>query len=348
MKIAIATVQVPFIRGGAEIHAEMLRDELLKRHYEADIITIPFKWSGGDSLIKCMFMGRLMDITEVNGEKIDAVICTKFPAFYLKHPNKILWLCHQHRQAYDLWGTEYGDIERFENGESIRKLIIKCDNEYISEAKRVFTIAKNTSSRLYKYNGIESTVLYQPPLGYEKMHNDGFGDYVFYPSRIDKIKGQRLLVEAMKHTKTTVKAIIAGRGSKDETNYLMKQVKENKLEEKIQLVGYISDERKIDYYAKALGVYFGAYDEDYGYITLESFFSHKPIIVHNDAGGPLEFVKNDENGFIIEREAKLLAEKIDELYLNKEKAKKMGEAGYHQMLDLNINWDYIITKLLKG
>ena len=104
MKIAIATVQVPFITGGAEIHAEMLCRELKKRGYQADIVTIPFKWYPTDTLLNCMLMGRMMDLNEVNGEKIDRVIAMKFPAFYLQHENKVLWLLHQHRQAYDLWG----------------------------------------------------------------------------------------------------------------------------------------------------------------------------------------------------------------------------------------------------
>ncbi len=33
------------------------------------------------------------------------------------------------------------------------------------------------------------------------------------------------------------------------------------------------------------------FDEDYGYVTLESFLSHKPVITTTDAGGPLEFVR---------------------------------------------------------
>ena len=36
MKIAIAMVQVPFISGGAEIHANMLKEELIKRGHQAD------------------------------------------------------------------------------------------------------------------------------------------------------------------------------------------------------------------------------------------------------------------------------------------------------------------------
>ena len=106
MKIAIATVQVPFITGGAEIHARLLHSELVKRGHECDIVTIPFKWYPSETLLNCMLMGRMMDLTEVNGEKMDLVIAMKFPAYYVKHPNKVLWLLHQHRQAYDLWGTE--------------------------------------------------------------------------------------------------------------------------------------------------------------------------------------------------------------------------------------------------
>lgn len=43
-RIAITSVQVPFIRGGAEIHAQLLQQALLERGFLADIITMPFKW----------------------------------------------------------------------------------------------------------------------------------------------------------------------------------------------------------------------------------------------------------------------------------------------------------------
>ena len=347
MKIAIATVQVPFITGGAEIHAQMLCEELKKRGHQVDIVTIPFKWYPAESIVDCMLMGRMMDLSEVNGEKIDVVIALKFPAFYVKHENKVLWLLHQHRQAYDLWGTEYGDLQDFENGEEIRDLIRKSDTEYIREAKLVYTNAQNTANRLIKYNGIKAEALYHPPLNSDRLHCGDYGDYVFYASRIDKIKRQRLLVEAAKYSKTDVKFIIAGNGPEAEMTYIKNYIKKNKLENKVKLVGFISEEEKIDYYANCLAVYFGAYDEDYGYITLEGFFSKKPVIVHKDAGGPLEFVEDNVNGYVLDDDPQLIAEKIDYLYSNREKAKRMGESGYKSMIDKNINWDYVIDKLLK-
>jgi len=99
MRVAIATVQVPFITGGAEIHARMLQENLVKRGHEAEIVTIPFKWYPEKTLLDGLRMAALVDLTEVNGETIDQVIALKFPMYALRHPRKTVWLLHQHRQA---------------------------------------------------------------------------------------------------------------------------------------------------------------------------------------------------------------------------------------------------------
>lgn len=346
MKIAIATVQVPFITGGAEILVKMLKDELVKRGHDADIVSIPFKWYPAEKIVDCMIMGRMMDLTEVNGEKIDKVIAMKFPAYYVKHENKVLWLMHQHRQAYDLWGTKYGDLDRFPNGDQVRQLIMEADNKYISEAEYIYTIAQNTTNRLRKYNGISAETLYHPPLNHKLLRCDVYDDYIFYASRIDPMKRQRLLVEAMKYTKTDVKVVIAGSGSEKEIAYIHKIIATNNLQDKVKLVGFVSEEEKINYYANCLGVYFGAYDEDYGYITLESFFSKKPVIVHEDAGGPLEFVRDQINGYVIPENPEEIAKIIDQWYEDKALARKMGESGYQTMIEKKIDWDHVIDKLL--
>jgi len=346
MKIAIATVQVPFITGGAEILSNMLCKELSNRGYSADIVSIPFKWYPKETLLDCMVMARMMDLTEVNGERIDRVIAMKFPAYYCRHDNKVLWLMHQHRQAYDLWDTEYGDIHKLEDGEFIREMIEFHDKRYIAEANAVYTIAQNSSDRLKKYNGIRSEALYHPPLNHDKMYCEVYGDYVFYASRIDPMKRQRLLVEAARHVKTDVKFLIAGSGSKSELDYINGQIKKYSLGKRVKMVGFISEEEKLKHYANCLAVYFGAFDEDYGYITLEGFFSRKPVIVHHDSGGPLEFVENEKNGYIVDADAKKLAEKIDWLFTNRKSAKIMGEAGFQSLKEKHMDWDYVIDKLL--
>jgi glycosyltransferase involved in cell wall biosynthesis len=346
MKVAIASVQVPFITGGAELHAMMLCNELKKRGHQADIITIPFKWYPTTTLLNCMVVGRMMDLSEVNGEKIDRVIALKFPAYFCKHDNKVLWLLHQHRQAYDLWGTEYGDIHKLPDGEYIKRMIVEHDNKYISEAKAVYTNSQNTADRLLKYNGIKGEPLYHPPFNHELMKCEKYSGYIFYSSRIGLIKRQRLLVEAARFVHTDIKILIAGSGSDEELRYINQYIKKYSLKDRVKLLGFISEEEKLMHYANCLAVYFGAFDEDYGYITLEAFFSRKPVIVHHDAGGPLEFVENGKNGYIIEPSAKALAEKIDFLYENRGIAEKMGNAGFQTLQEKHLDWDYVIDKLL--
>ncbi|WP_079913850.1 glycosyltransferase family 4 protein [Paenibacillus sp. 32352] len=347
MKIAIASVQVPFIRGGAEYHAENLKIELQKRGYEADITTIPFKWYPAKAIVDSIMAVRLLDLTEVNGKVIDRLIALKFPMYCVKHPNKVSWVLHQHRQAYELWGTEFGDLEKMENGLEVRDIIRNADNTFLRESRHVFANSKTVANRLLKFNDIDATPLYHPPTDYEKLKCDSFGDYVFYPSRLNEIKRQHLIIEAMKYTKSNVKLLLAGTGEEEYTNMLKKIIEKNNLHSKVKLLGRISEEEKIQYYSNACVVYNGPFEEDYGYVTLEGFYSRKPVITQKDSGGPLEFVKDDINGYVLENNPEMIAEKVDFLYLNKEKAKEFGQNGYDLMKSLKINWDHVIERLLK-
>jgi hypothetical protein len=152
---------VPFVAGGAEACATGLQQALLAHGHAVEIVAIPFKWYPPDEIVRQMLIWELLDLTEANGKTIDKVIALKFPAYLLKHPNKVVWLVHQHRQAYDLWGTQYGDLEGPE-GSRVREIITRADNRALREPSEVFTISRNVSERLLKYNLIPSTPLYPP------------------------------------------------------------------------------------------------------------------------------------------------------------------------------------------
>ncbi len=346
MKIALLTVQVPYISGGAEILTEQLFQQLRLHGHDPVIITIPFRWYPPQLLIDSMVMGNLIEISEAAYQKIDLMIGLKFPAYFAKHPNKVLWLIHQHRQAYDLYKTKYGDLHQTAEGRRAREFLVQSDDKFLAIYNRRYTISKNVSDRLLKNNNLSSEALYHPPINYEKLFCDRFENYIFYPSRIDLMKRQRLLVEAAKYLKSDIKIIIAGSGDPTETEFLKKMIKENNLENRVQLLGRVSEEDKILLYARARAVFFGCYDEDYGYISLEALLSAKPLIVFEDAGCPTEFVRNNESGYIIPAQAKILAEKMDELSLNLTLAEKMGAAGLKLIQARNVSWDHTVNSLL--
>jgi len=346
MKILIVSTHVPFISGGAEIHETNLKKALLERGHEVDITKIAFKWYPSEIIPQHILATRLLDLSESSGEKIDLVIPLKFPAYYVKHPNKVLWILHQHRPAYDLWGTPYQDIPNNETGRRVREIIINSDNQFLPEAKKIYTNSKNVSNRLKKFNNINAQPLYHPPDGAENLKQGKFDDYLFYPSRLNGLKRQELTIEAMKYTKTDVKLILAGRpDSKHNLEKLENLIEEYKLGDKISLYPNISDEKKIDFYSDCLGSVFVPFDEDYGYVTLESFYSKKPVITTSDSGGPLEFVEDNKNGFIVSPEPKEIASSMDRLYSDKKNAQKMGEEGFKKINSMNITWDNVVKEL---
>ena len=110
MRIAVCAPQVPFERGGAEIFADDLVNELRARDHEVDLVTVPFKWYPGERVLSQAFLWRLLDLEEANGRRIDLAIATKFPSYAVRHPNKVVWVLHQFRQAYELDRTKLGQF----------------------------------------------------------------------------------------------------------------------------------------------------------------------------------------------------------------------------------------------
>jgi hypothetical protein len=108
MRIAVCAPQVPFERGGAEIFADDLVGELRSRGHETDLVTIPYKWYPGERVLSQAFLWRLLDLSESDGRAIELVIATKFPSYAVRHSNKVVWLLHQFRQAYELDRTDLG------------------------------------------------------------------------------------------------------------------------------------------------------------------------------------------------------------------------------------------------
>jgi hypothetical protein len=75
MKIAIVNNQDPFVRGGAEILAEGLRDKLLHAGHDAELIRLPFRWHPPQRVAEHMLAARLVELGNA-----DRVVALKFPA----------------------------------------------------------------------------------------------------------------------------------------------------------------------------------------------------------------------------------------------------------------------------
>lgn len=343
-KIAVLHAQVPFVRGGAEMHVENLVKNLKRRGFDAELVSIPFKWYPHTTLLDSYFMWRMVDLTESNGEKIDLVIPLKVPTFAVQHPNKVTWVMHQCRAAYDLRDNrECGGLHTVTGGVELAKKITQMDNVVLRESKLIYANSKNVASRLKTYNQIDATPLYHPPAQVGKYFHESYGNYILSVGRLDKSKRIDLLIQALLYCDKRIQVIVAGKGPEDQN--LRKLAHSLGVESRVKFLGFVPDEDVLQLYANAMAVCFPPIDEDYGYITLEAFLSKKPVITCCDSGGALEFVVDGENGFIVNPDAREVARCYDIFFNDEKKTRELGQAGYQRVKD--ISWDHVIDELTK-
>lgn len=342
MRIAIASLQVPFISGGAELLARGLLQACRASGHEAEIVTAPFRFFPENEVLRSMDFWEAENFEDINGHSPDYVICLKFPCYYLRHPRKVVWLLHQHRSVYDLWdGQSQQPSPKLLD---LRDRISQKDTTHLSRVQKFCTISQNVSDRLKRFNGLDSIPVYHPPALADRFYTRDAEPYIFFPSRIETLKRQRLLIEAMQFVQSPVGALIAGDGGQRPA--CEKLIQDLGLQDRVRLTGNLSDEDLLACYACCLGVFFGPRDEDYGYVTLEAMLARKPVITCTDSGGPLEFVIHGQTGFVVEPEANSVAAAIDRLYEHREEAASLGQAGYLRYQAIGISWENVVHTLI--
>jgi glycosyltransferase involved in cell wall biosynthesis len=342
MRIVVCDNQVPFVHGGAEKLREALVASLRRHGHEVETALVPYRWYPANQIVRHMLAWRLLDL-RAGVREIDRVIALRFPAYLARHPDKVLWITSQHRTAYDLWDTDYCDLKHFEHGRGVRRMIMDADDRFLPEAKRLFAISRNVADRLQRFNDLSASVLYPPVPDASRFHGGPSGDYIFYASRLDRLKRHEILIRAMAKVPGQTRCLLAGRGPEERN--LRQLVADLGLEQRVKLVGHVTDAELVSLYSNALAVYYGPYDEDFGYGVLEAFLSEKPVLTFTDSGGPLEFVRHDETGIVIDPTPDALAESIVKLVEGPARARAMGRQGREAVGALGLSWDAVVEKL---
>lgn len=338
--ILVCTAQVPFASGGAERHAAGLVRELRARGHRVDLVQLPFKWYPREEILLSATAWRLVDVTEADGVKVDLVIPMKFPSYLVRHPNKVVWLIHQFRQAYDRFGTDQSDFTAGPQDTRWRELIAEADATGLGEARKIYTNAKNTADRLMRFNGIEAEALYHPPPLAGRYRDDGPGPYGLVVGRLDPWKRMDLAIEGAAAGRFPL--VIAGAGPDEER---LRKVAA-RTGSNVDFRGAVSDEELLSLYAGCGAVLFTPADEDYGYIALEAFLSKKPVVTCTDSGGPLEFVRDGETGRVTAPNGAAVGAAAADLLGAPVLARGMGERGFEAVR--GISWEGVVTALLRA
>jgi glycosyltransferase involved in cell wall biosynthesis len=346
MRIVVASSYVPFVDGGGRFIVEWLKQKLIECGHEVEHFFLPFIDQPED-LLDQMVSFRLMDLSD----HCDLLIALRPPAHLMPHANKVLWFIHHIRSLYDLWNSPY-DIYTLvpddPGGRALRKTVIDLDTRAMREAKRIFTNSKVVAERLRQFNGVSGSVLYPPLFAPERFRSDGYGEEIVCICRIEFHKRQWLLVQAMRYVKTDVKLRLCGASmTAAQIDTIHDAIAEHRLHDKIAFEDrWISEEEKIERLASALAVAYLPQNEDsYGYCSLEAAHACKAVLTATDSGGVLELITDGRNGIVVPPDPHALADAMDRLYLDREKAARLGEANKLALSQLGIEWPTVVEAL---
>jgi glycosyltransferase involved in cell wall biosynthesis len=334
MRIAVVTSSPPMAEGGHMVIARSLSQALRDAGHDSDVIITPQNRFGRQA--SAYLATWFTDVNASDGRRIDRVISLRYPSYAVRHEQHVCWLNHTMREYYDLW-------DRFSTTlsskalvkERVRRAAIQAADRYLlgRNVKKLFVQSLTIQQRLAMWPEIGSTVLY-PPAPQRSYHCDVYGDFIFMVSRLTALKRAHLLIEALATPQGSgIKAVIAGEG--EELSPLQALITVHNLHDRVRLVGRLDERGLVDYLARCRAVCFPPLQEDFGFVTVEAFASHKAVVTCRDSGGPAELVNDGVNGFVCDPAPESIAVALRRLTDDVALAERLGSAAFASGAQLN-------------
>src|SRR6185503_9919116 len=196
--VLIVTSAPPLVQGGHLVIAQALERALTEVGHRAAIVTTPSNRFGRQGA--AYLANWMTDVSQTgDGAPVDRVITLRFPSYAVRHPVHVSWLNHTMREYYDLWDEFSATLSpqgRLKEGVR-RTLIHAADNYFLKQhVKKLFAQSATIQNRLREWNGVASEVLHPPP-PQRPYRTDGYGDYLFFASRLAPLKRADLLLRAL-------------------------------------------------------------------------------------------------------------------------------------------------------
>lgn len=147
---------------------------------------------------------------------------------------------------------------------------------------------------------------------------------LLFAGQIIRGKGVDVLIESLARVKAPFECIILGDGS--HRNYCEQLSRELGLESKVHFKGFVPQAEIKEYYREATAVVLSSvWPEPFGAIGLEGMRYALPVIAF-DAGGIKEWLLDGYNGWLVPwMDKAAFAARVEQVLLDKESARKMGE-----------------------
>lgn len=175
--------------------------------------------------------------------------------------------------------------------------------------------------------------------------NKRIGNYILYLGRLEiNQKGLDLLLAAFAKLdkRITTKLVIAGNGSNKEASELKRLIRNNKLENKVLMIGRVEGAKKARLFSECLAFVLPSRFDTYPLVILEAFSYSKPVVLFNLP--QLAWVPSRASVKVKCFDTDEYAQALTRFINNKAERQAIGEAGY-QFAKGN-TWDEIAKRLI--
>jgi glycosyltransferase involved in cell wall biosynthesis len=344
MKVAVVTNMVPFVHGGAEEHTNVLVQHLEESGHLVDFVRLPFRWNP-----LSVVPAQIAAAQQLRLDAADKVISLKFPGYLVPHPNHTIWLIHQFRQAYDLLGTTHSHVNHDAPDRAIRQQIVDADNAAFRSARSIFTISQVVADRLLEHNGFTSKILLAPMLDKGIFRWREPESYIFAGGRVNAMKRQRLLIEALARTPSFVRLVIMGPPDDEASAAELHRLREELgVTDRLTLdLRFAPREEIADRVNRATACAYLPYQEDSaGYVTLEAAEASKPVITTDDSGGVLRMVEDGKTGWVVAPDVDALAGAMTAALERPAESRARGAAIHEKWQAQDTSWATAVERLL--
>jgi glycosyltransferase involved in cell wall biosynthesis len=325
--LAIVTSSPASVEGGHLVIARSLVAAARDAGHEAHLVVTPDHGFGRQG--STYLATWRTDVRTIDERRVDQVVSLRYPSYAVRHPAHVCWLNHTMREYYDLWPRFAASISmRARVKERVRRLLLHEADRWLLKRNVTEVVAQSgtVQRRLDADLGVRAEVLL-PPAPPRPYRCEIYSDYIFAVSRLTPLKRIDLLVRALAEPAARhVRAVVAGEGeSRAELEQLAADLH---VEHRITFLGRIDEAALLGHLARCRAVCFPPMEEDYGFVTVEAFASHKAVVTCHDSGGPLDLVVDGETGLVCDPIPASLAAAFARLLEDPRLAERLGcQAG---------------------
>ena len=329
----------------------------------SDLVRPPFGLPAGltnEAVPEFVQYLRLLDeFRELDLHRADMVISSQPPSYGVQHDRQLSIFSHHQRRYYDLSDVliEAGLVKNVEAHQIAASHLRAIDNQILPNVKLILATSEEVQDRLRRFNGLEANVrVFHAGLGFRSSAPELTGaeayDNVLCVSRHEFPKRTELFVQAM-NLLPDLDGIAVGAGGR--LGYavdLDRRFARGELDPltdsralwctdapslspgliptrpgRVRFTGQATDDELDLLYRHALCVVAPAFLEDYGLTAVEAMSFGKPLVVCRDGGNLINFVRDGENGFVVEPSGPAIAAAVRELAADPTRARAMGAAA---------------------